>query len=95
MSNKEELVKEIKKQIKEKVRPALVMDGGNIEFVDFDEKNGILKVKLLGSCNGCPMAGITLKNAVFGVLREYVPEITEVVSVDFDPEDMDTELDLG
>ena len=54
MSEKEEIIKEIKKQITEKIRPALVMDGGNIEFVDYD--NGILKVRLLGACHGCPMA---------------------------------------
>lgn len=85
--NKEEAIKEIKKQIIEKVRPALVMDGGNIEFVDYDD--GILKVKLLGACHGCPMAGITLKNAVFGVLKEYVPEIKEVIAIDFDLDEIE------
>ena len=73
MSEKEEIIKEIKKQITEKIRPALVMDGGNIEFVDYDD--GILKVRLLGACHGCPMASITLKNAVEGILKEYIPEI--------------------
>lgn len=94
MSNKENLIKEIKKQIVEKIRPALVMDGGNIEFVDFNDKDGILKVKLLGACHGCPMAGITLKGAVEGVLKEYIPEITKVVAIDYTPEDIDEELDI-
>ena len=94
MDTKEALIKEIKKQINEKIRPALVMDGGNIEFVDFDDKKGILKVKLLGSCHGCPMSAITLKSAVEGVLKEYVPEITEVVAVDYDPEEIDSELEF-
>ena len=94
MSNKETLVKEIKKQITEKIRPALVMDGGNIEFVDFDDENGVLKVKLLGACHGCPMAGITLKNAVEGILKEYVPEITKVVAMDYNPEDIDEEPEI-
>lgn len=85
MSEKEEIIKEIKKQITEKIRPALVMDGGNIEFVDYDD--GILKVRLLGACHGCPMASITLKNAVEGILKEYVPEIQEVVSMNFEPEE--------
>lgn len=85
--NKEEIIKEIKKQIKEKVRPALVFDGGNIEFVDYD--NGLLKVKLLGACHGCPMAGITLQNAVFEVLKEYVPEIEKIEAVNFDPSEME------
>ena len=85
MSKKEEIIKEIKKQITEKIRPALVMDGGNIEFVDYD--NGILKVRLLGACHGCPMASITLKNAVEGILKEYIPEIQEVISMNFEPEE--------
>lgn len=85
MSEKEEIIKEIKKQITEKIRPALVMDGGNIEFVDYDD--GILKVRLLGACHGCPMASITLKNAVEGILKEYVPEIQEVISMNFEPEE--------
>ena len=85
MSEKEEIIKEIKKQITEKIRPALVMDGGNIEFVDYD--NGILKVRLHGACHGCPMASITLKNAVEGILKEYIPEIQEVISMNFEPEE--------
>lgn len=89
---REEIIKEIKKQINEKIRPALVNDGGNIEFVDYE--NGILKVKLLGACHGCPMAGITLKNAVFGVIKEYVPEVEKVISIDFDPDELDGEFDF-
>lgn len=84
----EEIINEIKKQIKEKIRPALVMDGGNIEYVEYND--GILKVKLLGACHGCPMAGITLKNAVEGILKEYIPEIEKVIAIDFDPDDIDT-----
>ena len=85
MSEKEEIIKEIKKQITEKIRPALVMDGGNIEFVDYDD--GVLKVRLLGACHGCPMASITLKNAVEGILKEYIQEIQEVISMNFEPEE--------
>ena len=61
--SKEEDIQTIKKVIKEKVRPTLVMDGGNIEFVEYTDDN-ILKVKLTGSCHGCPMATITLKYTV-------------------------------
>jgi Fe-S cluster biogenesis protein NfuA len=82
----EKIIEEIKKQIREKIRPMLVMDGGNIEFVEYGDDN-VLKVKLLGACHGCPMAGFTLKNAVFEVLKEYVPEIEEVVAIDFNEEE--------
>jgi len=84
--NKEEIIAEIKKQITEKIRPALIMDGGNIEFVDYDD--GVLTVRLLGACDGCEFAGITLKNAVLGVLREYVPELEQVVALGFEGEDL-------
>lgn len=94
MDVKEALIKEIKKQINEKIRPALVMDGGNIDFIEFDDENGILKVKLLGACHGCPMAGITLKNAVEGVLKEYIPEIKEVVAINYENDDINEELDF-
>jgi Fe-S cluster biogenesis protein NfuA len=87
----ENTIEIIKKQIKEKVRPALIVDGGNIEFVEYNETEGILKVKLLGSCNGCPMASFTLKNAVYEVLKEYVPEITEVVAIDFNSDKIEVE----
>ena len=88
--DKEEIVNEIKKQIKEKIRPALVMDGGNIEFVEYND--GVLKVKLLGACHGCPMASITLKNAVLGIIQEYVPEVEKVIAIDFTNEDSDSDL---
>lgn len=88
--DKKETIEEIKKQIKEKIRPALVMDGGNIEFVEYND--GILKVKLLGACHGCPMASITLKNAVLGIIQEYVPEVEKVVAIDFNNEDSDNDL---
>jgi NFU1 iron-sulfur cluster scaffold homolog, mitochondrial len=90
--NKEEVITEIKKQIIEKIRPALVMDGGNIEFVDYTD--GVLKVRLLGHCNGCPMACVTLKNAVFGILQEYIPEIQEVIAIDFNDAESEEDLEV-
>lgn len=80
---KEEIIQEIKKLIKEKVRPILVMDGGNIEFVDYTDDN-IVKVKLSGACHGCPMASITLKHTVEEMLKEYIPEIQSVENTESD-----------
>ncbi|MBO4956446.1 MAG: NifU family protein [Rickettsiales bacterium] len=74
----------IKEIIKTKVRPILVMDGGNIEFVDY--KNKIVTVKLLGACRGCPLSAITLKNTVEGLIKEEVPSVAGVEAVDFDEE---------
>ncbi len=79
-------VKLIKETIKTKVRPILVMDGGNIEFIDY--KDGVVNVKLMGACNGCPLSGITLKNTVKSIIQETVPEVVDIQAVDFDEEEI-------
>ena len=63
------------------IRPNLQADGGDIELVDFDEKTGIVKVKLVGACSGCPMAAVTLKEGVERYLKSEVKEVKEVVAV--------------
>ena len=62
-----------------KVRPALMADGGNVELVDV--KDGVVKVKLTGACGSCPMATMTLQMGVEKVIREEVPEVKELVAV--------------
>lgn len=64
----------------EKIRPALQRDGGNVELVEVDDQ-GIVKVKLTGACDGCPMAGITLKQGIERILKQEIPEVKEVQSV--------------
>lgn len=64
----------------EEIRPMLQRDGGNIELVEVKD-NGQVLVKLQGACAGCPGAAMTLKMGVERILRERVPEVTEVVSV--------------
>ncbi len=73
-----ELVKKIKELIDTYVKPAVEMDGGNIEFKSF--KEGIVTVVLQGSCSGCPSSTVTLKAGIEGMLKRMVPEVTEVVS---------------
>jgi Fe-S cluster biogenesis protein NfuA len=63
------------------IRPALEADGGNIELIDVDEAQGIVKVRLMGACSGCPMAQMTLKMGVESAIKKEVPEIKEVMSV--------------
>lgn len=62
-----------------KVRPALVADGGNVELVDVED--GVVKVKLTGACAGCPMSQMTLKMGIERFLKKEIPEIKEVVGV--------------
>ena len=71
-------------QVLEQIRPALRMDGGNIEFVDMDEATGVVRVRLQGACRGCPMSQITLKMGVEAALCEAFPQVKEVVTVDDD-----------
>jgi len=62
----------------ELVRPALQRDGGDVEFVDVNE-NGVVALRLLGACGGCPMSTMTLKNFIQSVLVEQVEGVTEVI----------------
>jgi Fe-S cluster biogenesis protein NfuA len=63
----------------EEVRPALQMDGGDVELVGIEA--GVVQVRLLGACGGCPMAMMTLVGFVEERLRQRVPEIRQVVNV--------------
>jgi len=73
-----DLVKRIKELIDTYVKPAVEMDGGNIEFKSFD--NGLVTVILQGSCSGCPSSTVTLKAGIEGMLKRMIPEVTEVIS---------------
>ena len=63
-----------------KVRPSLQADGGDVEFVDFED--GIVKVRLQGACRGCPMSQMTLRDGIEKFLKKEIPEIKSVVGVD-------------
>lgn len=73
-----EIVQKIKDLIDTYVKPAVEMDGGNIEFKSFH--NGTVNVILQGSCSGCPSSTVTLKAGIEGMLKRMVPEVEEVVS---------------
>ena len=73
-----EVVQKIIELIDTYVKPAVEMDGGNIEFKSF--KAGVVTVILQGSCSGCPSATATLKVGIEGMLKRMVPEVTEVIS---------------
>jgi len=70
-----EKVEEILKQI----RPSLQADGGDVELVDVVD--GVVKLRLKGSCAGCPMSQMTLAFGIERVLKEKVPEVKKVESV--------------
>ena len=68
------------KNVIEKIRPRLQMDGGDIELVGIE--GDVVKVKLQGACSGCPGAQMTLKMGVERMIKEEIPEIKEVVAVE-------------
>jgi NFU1 iron-sulfur cluster scaffold homolog, mitochondrial len=72
-----EIAKKIKELIDTYVKPAVEMDGGNIEFKAFDK--GKVYVTMQGSCSGCPSSSVTLKSGIEGMLKRMVPEVTEVI----------------
>lgn len=63
-----------------KIRPMLQADGGNLELVDVSV-DGVVKVRLTGSCGCCPMSQMTLKNGVEREIKKAVPQVKEVVAV--------------
>ena len=74
-----EIEKKIVKLLDEKIRPAVARDGGDIKFKEF--KDGIVKVKLQGSCSGCPSSTMTLKQGVQNLLCHYIPEVKQVEAI--------------
>lgn len=62
------------------IRPQLQADGGDIELVEVTDE-GVVKVRLVGACSGCPGAQMTLQMGVERVVKQRVPEVTAVESV--------------
>lgn len=73
-----EIVKKIKELIETYVKPAVEMDGGNIEFKSYDE--GVVTVTMQGACSGCPSSTVTLQSGIEGMLKRMIPQITAVRS---------------
>ncbi len=70
---------DVKKAIEE-IRPHLKADGGDVELVDVTEE-GVVTVKLLGACEGCPMREMTLTQGITRFIKKKVPQIKEVQAV--------------
>ncbi|MCM8785919.1 MAG: NifU family protein [Candidatus Omnitrophica bacterium] len=74
-----DLKEKVEKAI-EDVRCFLQLEGGDCEIVE--AKDGIVKVKLVGSCGSCPFSQITLKMRIEAIIKDRVPEVKEVVEVE-------------
>ena len=62
------------------IRPAVQADGGDIELVDV-KPDGLVQVRFLGACIGCPSSHMTLHMGIERNLRDQIPEVTKVVAV--------------
>lgn len=74
------VVDEIREVLDKEIRPGLQRDGGDVEFVNFDENSGDVQVRLQGHCAGCPMSQMTVKGFVQTVLVKNFPEKVKTVS---------------
>ena len=68
-------------EILESIRPALRADGGDVAFLRFDEDRGVVELRLLGACEGCPISMMTLKEGIERRLKDSVPGVMEVRAV--------------
>lgn len=75
----EERKKKIK-EVLEKIRPQLQMDGGDVELVSIED-DGTVKVRLQGHCAGCMHAQETLKMGIERAIQQFVPEVKAVINV--------------
>lgn len=71
-----EIVAQIKELLDERVRPAVAGDGGDIIFRGF--RDGVVSLKMQGSCAGCPSSTATLKHGIENMLKHYIPEVQSV-----------------
>ena len=67
------------KEIIDELRPYLMNDGGNIEFVKYEDN--VVYIKLSGACADCQMIDLTLKDGIENAIKEEVPEVLEVINL--------------
>ena len=79
LSTKEELEQKVLTAI-ESVRPFLLDDMGDVEFVELND-DMVVKVRFLGSCVDCSMSAMTMKFGLEKTIKKSIPEIKEVISV--------------
>ncbi|KAK2852759.1 hypothetical protein Q7C36_007960 [Tachysurus vachellii] len=76
----DEIVSMIKELLDTRIRPTVQEDGGDVIFKGFED--GTVKLKLVGSCTGCPSSNVTLKSGIQNMLRFYIPEVDDVEQVE-------------
>jgi len=82
MKTHDEIVKDIKTVLEEKVAPSVAAHNGSIGFIKFAMDTGVATLKLSGACSGCAMSQRTLKEGVERLLKHYIPEVRGIMGED-------------
>ena len=82
MRTQDEIIKDIKIVLEEKVAPSVAAHDGAIGFINFASDTGVATLKLSGACSGCAMSKLTLQQGVERLLKHYVPEVKSIVGED-------------
>lgn len=75
MKKQEKLIKDII----DKLRPFLINDGGNIEYIKYEDN--IVYIRMMGACANCQMLDLTLKDGIEAAIMNEVPEVKAVINV--------------
>uniref|UniRef100_A0A3P9J4E5 NFU1 iron-sulfur cluster scaffold homolog, mitochondrial n=1 Tax=Oryzias latipes TaxID=8090 RepID=A0A3P9J4E5_ORYLA len=86
----DDIVSMIKELLDTRIRPTVQEDGGDVIFKGFE--NGIVKLKLVGSCTGCPSSTVTLKNGIQNMMQFYIPEVDMVEQVEDEVDDINAKV---
>lgn len=68
-------------EVLDSIRPAIQMDGGDVELVSYREDEGVVEVRLLGACESCPISLLTLKEGIERRIKSSVPDVVAVYAV--------------
>lgn len=66
-------------EIIDHLRPFLINDGGNIEFIKYEDN--IVYIKMMGACANCSMIDLTIKEGIEAAIKSEVPEVKEVINL--------------
>uniref|UniRef100_A0A3Q2FVP7 NFU1 iron-sulfur cluster scaffold homolog, mitochondrial n=1 Tax=Cyprinodon variegatus TaxID=28743 RepID=A0A3Q2FVP7_CYPVA len=86
----DDIVSMIKELLDTRIRPTVQEDGGDVIFKGFE--NGTVKLKLVGSCTGCPSSTVTLKNGIQNMLQFYIPEVDNVEQVEDEVDEINAKV---
>ena len=82
MRTEDEIIKDIKFVLQDKVAPSVAAHNGAIGFINFASDTGVATLKMSGACSGCAMSKLTLQQGVERLLTHYVPEVKSIIGED-------------